>query len=280
MAIDRQDVPIADQIGDQKRLESLLLDDADRKQTISVDEIKNFANRKTGYSGTLIILSLLAILFLLVVGYYYLKTISLSQSPVEQVVFYTSPRQPIPARQKTEPATTEVTIVTKGVELEKEAPEVVPTVDNVIPLFTVNVGPFIRETELQQAISWLREIGFQAQKKLGRGQVVMIRLLEGIYPAEEAQVHLVALKQVVDSAFLMPDGDNLAVYAGSFREDSQARLLRDELAQRMIRVSLVDSEVTMNGTMLTVLQADRKTAGEVAAHISSLGLNTHIVEKK
>ena len=280
MAVDRQDVPVADQVNDQDRLESLLLDNSDRKKTVSVDEIENLANRKTGHPDVLIILSVLSILFLLVVGYYYLKTMTSSQSAVEQVVFYTSPRQPIPARQKNEPVIEVVTVVTKGADLEKEAPEVIPPVDNTIPLFTVNVGPFISDTELQQAISQLKAIGFQSQKKPGRGQVVMIRLLEGIYPTGEAQAHLAALKKVVDSAFLMPDGDNLAVYAGSFHEESQARLTRDELAHKKVRVSLVDSEVTMNGTMLMVLQADQQTAGEVAAHISSLGLSTHVAEKK
>lgn len=48
----------------------------------------------------------------------------------------------------------------------------------------------------------------------------------------------------------------------------------------MINVALVDSKITMNGTMLTALQADQQTAREVAAHISSLGLQTQVIEKK
>ena len=56
--------------------------------------------------------------------------------------------------------------------------------------------------------------------------------------------------------------------------------MQADLAQKMINVSLVDSEVTMNGTILVTLQADQQTAREVAAHISSLGLHSQLMKKK
>ncbi len=108
----------------------------------------------------------------------------------------------------------------------------------------------------------------------------MIRLLEGVYPAAEARVRLVQLKKIDKSTFLIPLGDKLAVYAGSFRQESRARELQKNLADQMVNVSLVENDVTMKGTLLVALQADQQTANEVAAHISSLGLHTQLLKKK
>jgi hypothetical protein len=167
-----------------------------------------------------------------------------------------------------------------SIKTKEETPLSAPFIDNTVPLYIVTVGPFINAVELRQAIALLQELGMQPREKKGRGQVSMIRLFEGVYPEPEARIHLKELKKVVKSAFLLPAGDKLAVYTGSFHHESQARKMQDELVDKMINVSLVDSEVTMNGTMLIALQADKQTASEVLTHISSLGLHTQMIEKK
>ncbi|MDA3903292.1 MAG: hypothetical protein PF441_07595 [Desulfuromusa sp.] len=288
------DIGIAVGQGDeQKRIESLLIDDSDSLRSfayIAEQEVRVVNSGKNRF-GSLLALSLLCAL-LFGVGYYYLTHMSAQQPPVTKLSLYVSPKLPVPARPIIDiPATVAAvaeetsspdlnTAVAEKKELETKKSVVTPRVDIAVPLFTVTVGPFINDDELQQAMSRLQEFGFQPQKKPGRGQVTMIRLLEGIYPEKEARMHLVTLKEVTKTAFLLPDGKKLAVYAGSFHQEIGARQLQAELAHEMINVALVDSKITMNGTMLTALQADQQTAREVAAHISSLGLQTQVIEKK
>ncbi|MCD6582984.1 MAG: hypothetical protein J7K90_14410 [Desulfuromusa sp.] len=305
MAVDKQEVPAPvdrsagvteRQENGSKRLESLLLDDSDSMQAvehIADQEVKVVGGGNSGRFGLLTVLLLFCI-FLFGAGYYYLSNMPSPQPPVNQMSHYVSPQYPIPDRPKIV-LTTVVDVVAadekvsvpdsnaiaveKG-DMEKKTPVLAPSVAAEVPLFTVSVGPFVNDDELQRAVTRLQELGFQSQKKPGRGQVTMIRLLEGIYPAEEAKIRLATLKKVAKSVFLLPDGDKLALYAGSFHQESRARQMQDDLAHEMIKVSLIDSEVTMNGTMLVALQADQQTAREVAAHISSLGLNTQMIEIK
>lgn len=274
----------ARKVSKQKSLESLLLDDSAGTRSverIAEQEVRVVSKRKTRSSGSLLVLVLLGVL-LLGVGYFYLGNVSAPNPPVRQQSNYLSPKLPVPERPKVE-ILAAVDIAAEKVSAaksEQQVPADIPSVEMEVPLFTVTVGPFINTAEVQQAISRLQELGFQPQKSPGHGQVTMVRLLEGIYPAEEARVHLARLKKVVDSAFLLPDGNNLAVYAGSFHQKERARQMQDDLARERVNVTLVDSEITMGGTMLAALQADQQTAREVAAHISSLGLQTQVLEKK
>ncbi len=146
-------------------------------------------------------------------------------------------------------------------------------------LYSVMVGPFVSKSSLSEAIEQLRALGFEPQQTSGRGMVEMIRLLEGRYPAKEARSRLAALKKKVRSAFVLRDGEQRAIYAGSFYDGERAEKLRSELAESGIRLTPVVGEVEMDGKMLIALQADQQTAREVAEHIGKSGLRTHVVRK-
>ena len=264
----------------KKRLELLLIDDPDivaSGQHIVDREVKVFGEGRKNLFGLLLALLLFCTL-VLGIGYYFLNRLPLPQPPENQQNYYVSPKLPIPDRPKTDNSAIVAAAATP--ESGKKASVVSSTVNLETPLFTVTVGPFINDVDLQQAIGLLHELGLSPQRIPGRGQVTMIRLLEGVYPAAEARNHLAKLKKTVKSAFLLPIGDKLAVYAGSFHQENRAREMQKNLAHEMVKVSLVDIEVSMNGTMLVALQADQQTASEVAVHISSFGLSTQILEQK
>lgn len=283
---------IARQSGEENRLEALLLDDSDSSQpfgAIAEQEVRVVGAGKNHF-GTLLVLLLLCVI-LLGSGYYYLFRMPVPPPSELQPSLYVSPKLAVPARPSIDLSASVAasaadklsspdltTVAAEKKELDNNTPAVTPQV--AVPLFNVIIGPFIDDDELQQAINWLQELGFQPQIKPGRGPVTMLRLLKGVYPADEAHSYLAALRKVVKSAFLLPDGDKLAVYAGSFHQEKRARQLQDELAHEMIAVTLVESTITMNGSMLTALQADQQTAREVAAYISSLGLQTQLIEAK
>jgi len=272
------------QVVAEQRVESLLFDDSSSSQPVDgavQQAVAIVDDRKTNHHRALIMLLLLCALFF-AAGYYYVNNLTAPPLPVTQMGLYVSPMIPVPVRPQID---LPVAIADNGVEAPLADAEIDSSVsalfvDSAVPLFTVAVGPFISDADLQQATRRLEELGLQPQKVPGRGQVTMIRLLEGIYPEAEARVRLKELKKTVKSIFLLPLGDKLAVYAGSFHQESRALRMQDELALQMVKVSLVDSEVTMNGTLLVALQADQQTANEVAAHISRLGFHTQLLEKK
>jgi hypothetical protein len=267
---------------EHERLESLLLDGADQGQAlehIAAHEVRVVNGQSAGRLGLLLGLLLISIL-LLGAGYYYVFNSQIFKPQLTQVPLDVSPRLPIPARPTIDLPVAAVTEDTPLAKPKKEVSEVAPAVIDDVSLFTVMVGPLIDNNELEQASSQLRELGLSPEEKKGRGQVVMIRLLQGIYPAEEARGQLSSLKKVVKSAFVLPEGDKLAVYAGSFHQQDRAKRMQDQLALKKVDVSLVESEIAMDGTMLIALQADEKTAREVAAHISNFGLQTQVLETK
>lgn len=144
------------------------------------------------------------------------------------------------------------------------------------PVHRVLVGPFISQRELERATSLLRERGFQPEQQPGSGTVDMIRLLEGIYPLEQARQRLEELRKEFTSAFLLPDGDRWALYIGSFSDRERARRQQRDLAERQIQVVQVDSQLTMEGPVLVVVRSGLQAAEEVAAEVNASGLRARI----
>ena len=187
------------------------------------------------------------------------------------------------------PARPELAVVTVAAQGDSEKNEVSQTKEigtvtaipaNQLVLYSVSVGPLITSAEVSQAVEQLQQLGFQPEKVRGRGAVTMIRLLEGEYPAKIARKHLERLKQYVNSAFLLPHGEELAVFAGSFHQEDRAIKLQNNLADQKIAVQLVAGNVEMNRTLLTVIQADQQTAQEVTNHLFEIGLKTCIIKQK
>ncbi len=271
--------------GEQKRLESLLLENGGDVEA----EVKKLSGRWFLRPGYLFLLLFFCLSFA-GIGYFYLDNTLVKKKPSSPLSHYTSPRQSIPARPEVMTDTFAVeeavkapsdTVKTSVTLSETSNSAVAPPQKNDVLLFDVKVGPFIGKNELAQAISTLKQLGFQPEESRSSGPVRMIRLQQGIYPEDEARTQLKKLQQKVESAFILPAEEGmLAVYAGSFHREEGARELQDELAREQIDVSLVETEVVMTGTMLTVLQADQQTARGVADHIATFGFHTRIEKKK
>ncbi len=145
--------------------------------------------------------------------------------------------------------------------------------------YLLRVGPFVSKSTLEAAATQLRDMGYQPQQIAGRGMVPMIRLLEGVYPAEEARKRLKVLKEKVESAFILPTGDKRALYAGSFYDAERAEKLRSKLAARGIKLTAVTSELEMDGKLLIVDKADQQSALQAATAISDSGLQVQMIPR-
>ncbi|NOQ52710.1 MAG: hypothetical protein GQ578_10895 [Desulfuromonadaceae bacterium] len=167
----------------------------------------------------------------------------------------------------------------KGTEVKKMPLAVEKSASEPGILYRVMVGPYLRKDALGKAQEKLRELGFEAQQTRGSGMVSMIRLLEGTYSATVAHNRLRQVKKVTGDAFLLPSGDKLALYVGSFHDQKRAAGHADELAGKGIHVHPVKGEVEMQGHMLMALQADYQTALQVAERIGNAGLTTQVVRR-
>ncbi|MEA3544196.1 MAG: hypothetical protein U9R69_03140, partial [Thermodesulfobacteriota bacterium] len=247
---DRPDGVVSRKIERQVELESPLPGGSDSMRAvkrIADQEVKVVGDEKKHQLASLFMLLSVAI-FLLGAGCYLFFSPALS-TPVSQQIQGDSVKLPIPARSE-----------------NKQKALAVAAVATESPFFTVRAGPFLGDAELRQTVTWLQTLGLKSQKSSGHGQITMFRLLEGVYPAAVARTRLLVLKKVVRSAFLLPDGDNLAVYAGSFHQKNRAQQLRDDLLHEKINVTLVDSKMKISGTLLTVLSVDQETVSAVVAH--------------
>jgi len=155
--------------------------------------------------------------------------------------------------------------------------EVLPTVPKKpLVLYSVQVGPFLNSADRDAAAKQLQQMGFSAVAGKGRGMVTMIRLLHGKYPVAEARQRLIELKKIVKSAFLLPAGKEMALYAGSFANQERASALRVNLAKRGIKVEPVARDLEMDGELLLALTAELEAAQQAVQKITAAGFKTRL----
>ena len=265
-------------------LESLLVDDADSDPVGSLAgrEIKvvNLKGRKKPWHLTFFLLFCLLVAGSALV---YVKTAS-RPKPYREPVTIQSKRFAMPARPEVETEQAPV-VKTVGVgedalqtEVHQEAGQRAEPLDSTAEtqLYSVSVGPFLNQEELDHAHEILSALGLQAQSREGRGAVKMIRLKAGDYSETEAQIYLANLKKYVSSAFLLPEGSRRVLYAGSFHDQTKARHLQEELASKNMTVTPVEVEIAMEGVFLDTLKVDQQTAQQFSEHLRDRGLTARI----
>lgn len=144
------------------------------------------------------------------------------------------------------------------------------------PLCSIEIGPSNNKQVLEQANDMLHSRGFDARQISGTGMMKVTRLLEGVYPTDEAHKRLQDLKKIVE-AFVLPEGEKLAIYVGSFHETDRAIRYAELLAEKKIAVTPVAVEIEMQGKILVVKQLGRQTAESISEQMSSLGLIAKVI---
>lgn len=162
-----------------------------------------------------------------------------------------------------------------GTERQQAEPASVSAEAGELPTgnYRLVIGPLILEKELRRATRLLDDLGLPTEKRPGQGQVGMIRLLAGEYPPGEAAARLEELKKLAPGAFLLPDNERRALYAGSFHDPREAAKVRADLRAQGIALETVEVEVPMNGTLLvTRIETDRQTAEQLVRRLAGEGL--------
>jgi hypothetical protein len=144
-------------------------------------------------------------------------------------------------------------------------------------LCSIEIGPSLSPHLLKKADKILRNNGVDGQQKSVIGKFTFIRLLEGVYPPDKARLCLKELIPICE-AFVLPKGDNLAVYAGSFQNPQNAVRFSQMLAQKDIHLTPVSIELETQGQILVVPKVYRKTAESISEEVARLGLNAKVTD--
>jgi hypothetical protein len=142
-------------------------------------------------------------------------------------------------------------------------------------LFSMQIGPSLNKRELERADTYLRSQGLDAQQTSGTGMVKFFRLLEGVYPPAEARKRMEALKKAGCSAFVVPEGRHLALYAGSFHQPGSALSAKKSLQRKQIKVTVREHDVEKQGTMLLVHRVEPQLAEKIAKQMLKHRLATN-----
>jgi cell division septation protein DedD len=107
----------------------------------------------------------------------------------------------------------------------------------------------------------------------------MHRLLVGQYGDRGgAEAALQRVKAIGGSAFVMREGDQFAVYAGSFHEVGRAAREKDKLAADGVITAMRTMPVSMASYRLTAGHfATREDARKAAAKLAKAGLSPRVV---
>jgi cell division protein FtsN len=172
------------------------------------------------------------------------------------------PQKPVPAKTAPEKPST-------------AKPALVPATSGP---YMIQAGAYGETANRDQAIRKIKQLGYDAQvMPLSRTQPV-IRLLIGVYPPEIARVRARELEPVVPKNFILPRGDALALYAGSYSDANKAGAAVQALAARGVTVTEERSEVE---TILWRVSfggfADKAQAQKIADQARAAGLETRVL---
>lgn len=147
--------------------------------------------------------------------------------------------------------------------------------------YTLHAGTYLMASNRLQAEKIIRRLDFEPESMPVQRTVEMIRLLVGVFPAEEAENRLRQLAGEAPDAFTLPRGNQVAIYAGSYFYLDEARDFADRLARRGIRVQEEGAQVLMTLDRVTFGSfGDRAAAEEIAAKAFAAGLDAMVVRKK
>jgi len=140
--------------------------------------------------------------------------------------------------------------------------------------YLVRVGAFILPANLRDALATVKKLGYESRVEEGKITRTVVRLRYGVYPRHEVRRHLDELKKVAPGAFAVYEGDEGAVYAGSFVSPDKARHYADLLwEQKRIRLDEVRADVRLPLKKVSIGPfADRAAARKAAEVMRQAGL--------
>jgi hypothetical protein len=144
--------------------------------------------------------------------------------------------------------------------------------------YSIHAGTCLLESNRLHAEKIVRSLGFEPELTPERREVEMIRLLIGVFSAEEARERLREVAEEAAAAFILPRGNRVAVYAGSYFSIDEARGFSARLARRGIRAQEEPAQVMMTLERVTFGSFNNRAAArEVAVKARAAGLEATVM---
>jgi hypothetical protein len=190
--------------------------------------------------------------------------------PVEQ-----KPAIAPPVKKSSPPAKEPVKTTVKKAAVKPAEPKRAPTGNHLLI-----VGDYPSDALMREARDKVVRAGLKPAVEKGSAHTVpMHRLLVGEYGDREGAV--VALQRVKAggaSGFMLREGDQFVVYAGSFHESERAAVEREKLAAKGLVTILRKSSVSVPSLRLTAGRfATQAEAQKAAAKLTKSGLEPRVV---
>jgi cell division protein FtsN len=147
--------------------------------------------------------------------------------------------------------------------------------------YIIQAGAFADPLNRDEVLKKIGQLGFAAQVVPIKKVMPVTRLLLGVYAPEEAGKMATNLQATIPSVFTLRQGDQVAVYAGSFVLRDMAQELVGELSRKGIQVSEQQSDVELTLFRVTFGSfPDRATAATARARALAIGLESNIVRNR
>jgi cell division septation protein DedD len=145
--------------------------------------------------------------------------------------------------------------------------------------YLLQIGAYVLEANLEQTLKTVRALGYQPLVSTGKKTVAMTRLRVGAYPQKQASEKLRELKQLAPAAFLLAEGERMALYAGSYFGLDRARVEADLLYQHDIHI---DEETVSVAIPIRTVRfgafSDAAAAEIVAEQTKKAGLDALVIK--
>lgn len=167
---------------------------------------------------------------------------------------------------------------TKVVEGNAKAPAVAG--QPVREGYTLLAGAYVSPVLLKSAISKVRSLGYQPRTLNDTKTVEMTRVRIGVYAPAEAKAQLAELKKIAPDAFILPEGEQVAVYAASHFDPTAHNAFAEKLRQAGVTF---DEEKALRKLPMTELFfgefSDRKAAEKAAVKGRKAGLDIIVFKR-
>lgn len=146
--------------------------------------------------------------------------------------------------------------------------------------YVLQIGAYVLEANMERTLDTVKSLGYEPFVIEGKKTVSMVRLRVGAYPEQIAREKLSEMQQMTPSAFLLHEGEQMALYAGSYYGLDRARVQADLLFQHEIHID--EEQVDIAIPIKTVRFGDfpdSAAAGIVAEKAKEAGLEAMIVKQ-
>jgi outer membrane protein TolC len=151
-------------------------------------------------------------------------------------------------------------------------------IDRKEPSLRLTIGPFADTQEQEKALAYLRQQGLEVKQTDGEGAMQMHRVLTGVYPKEEAQVHFRELQKISPSAFLLTNDGQRYLFAGSFQSRDRAEAFMEKLRAKGLPVTLQIAMINTKGNMLVSEWFNVQRSDDIMRHFEDSGITVRAEE--